>query len=205
MNENTADELTREEDTYGPESEAQIASDWQDEAPGTANQPAPDDARDEDAWDADFVPDDENEANHSFKLKHLGQEFTVSREEVIALAQKGRDYDRIRARADTLAGEVQQLASGTHTPEQRRDREIAEFMGEYKGISPASIPGEVWGAVRQGTPLLAAYRSFENKSLKAQLGAAQQTAANREKAIGSRATDGVSGTRGEMEEDWYRD
>lgn len=39
--------------------------------------------------------DDQGEGgNQTFTLKHLGQESTVGREEVIALAQKGMDYDR---------------------------------------------------------------------------------------------------------------
>lgn len=37
-----------------------------------------------------------------FVLKHLGEEKTVSREEAVALAQKGMDYDRIRTERDEL-------------------------------------------------------------------------------------------------------
>ena len=33
-----------------------------------------------------------------FLLKHLGNERTVTREEIIPLAQKGLDYDRVRAK-----------------------------------------------------------------------------------------------------------
>lgn len=40
------------------------------------------------------------EADHSFTLKHLDEVRTVNRDEVIALAQKGMDYDRIKARLD---------------------------------------------------------------------------------------------------------
>ncbi len=40
-----------------------------------------------------------------FVLKHLGEEKTVSREEVTALAQKGMDYDRIRGKYDELTAE----------------------------------------------------------------------------------------------------
>jgi hypothetical protein len=45
-------------------------------------------------------------ADQSFKLKYLGRELDVSRDELITLAQKGRDYDRIRSRADTLRDEL---------------------------------------------------------------------------------------------------
>ena len=40
------------------------------------------------------------QADQSFTLKHLDETRTVGRDEVIALAQKGMDYDRIRARLD---------------------------------------------------------------------------------------------------------
>lgn len=40
------------------------------------------------------------EADHSFTLKHLDEVRTVTRDEVIALAQKGMDYDRVKARLD---------------------------------------------------------------------------------------------------------
>lgn len=40
------------------------------------------------------------ETDQSFTLKHLDETRTVGREEVIALAQKGMDYDRVRAKLD---------------------------------------------------------------------------------------------------------
>ena len=40
------------------------------------------------------------ETDQSFELKHLDETRTVNREEVIALAQKGMDYDRIREKYD---------------------------------------------------------------------------------------------------------
>ena len=46
---------------------------------------------------------EENDAEsaESFVLKHLGTEQTVGRDEVIALAQKGLDYSRIRDKLQT--------------------------------------------------------------------------------------------------------
>lgn len=44
-------------------------------------------------------PDDSSETDQ-FTLKHLGEEKTVSRDEVVTLAQKGMDYDRIRQKLD---------------------------------------------------------------------------------------------------------
>lgn len=41
-----------------------------------------------------------HEADQSFTLKHLDETRTVGREEVITLAQKGMDYDRVRSKLD---------------------------------------------------------------------------------------------------------
>ena len=40
------------------------------------------------------------EEGESFELKHLGEAFSVDRERVTELAQKGLDYDRIREKLD---------------------------------------------------------------------------------------------------------
>ena len=59
----------------------------------------------------------ENEESHddadtaeSFVLKHLGTEQTVGRDEVIALAQKGLDYSRIRDKLQTSEREKSEIA-----------------------------------------------------------------------------------------------
>lgn len=44
-----------------------------------------------------------------FTIKYMGEEVPVTREELIRLAQKGRDYDRIRGRAEKLARRVREL------------------------------------------------------------------------------------------------
>jgi hypothetical protein len=44
--------------------------------------------------------DETPKSNPTFELKHLGEVKTVSQDEVIALAQKGMDYDRIKSRND---------------------------------------------------------------------------------------------------------
>lgn len=51
-------------------------------------------------------PDDgEAESDQTFTLKHLGEVKVVGRDEVITLAQKGLDYDRIRSKLDALNAE----------------------------------------------------------------------------------------------------
>ena len=54
---------------------------------------------------------DEGEPNQaeSFVLKHLGEEKSVGRDEVVQLAQKGLDYDRIREKWDGIKDDVARL------------------------------------------------------------------------------------------------
>ena len=51
----------------------------------------------------------DSDQSTSFTLRHLGEERTVDREEVISLAQKGMDYDRIREKWDGVKDDVQRL------------------------------------------------------------------------------------------------
>lgn len=75
----------------------------QDAAPenDTADQQ---DAEGENAEAAETDTEAEREADQ-FTLKHLDEVRTVSREEIIPLAQKGMDYDRIRQKLDDLTAE----------------------------------------------------------------------------------------------------
>lgn len=45
----------------------------------------------------------------AFTLRHLGEERTVTRDEVVTLAQKGMDYDRIREKWDSVKDDVPKL------------------------------------------------------------------------------------------------
>ncbi len=51
----------------------------------------------------------ETDQSEGFVLKHLGEEKTVNREEVVLLAQKGLDYDRIREKWDAVKDDVPKL------------------------------------------------------------------------------------------------
>ena len=53
---------------------------------------------------------DDADTAESFVLKHLGTEQTVGRDEVIALAQKGLDYSRIRDKLQTSETEKGEIA-----------------------------------------------------------------------------------------------
>lgn len=52
----------------------------------------------------DGQKEEQKEPDQTFELKHLDETRTVNREEVIQLAQKGLDYDRIRGKLDELRG-----------------------------------------------------------------------------------------------------
>lgn len=50
------------------------------------------------------------EETDQFTLKYLGEDKTVTRDEIVPLAQKGMDYDRIRQKFDELSAEKTTLA-----------------------------------------------------------------------------------------------
>jgi hypothetical protein len=164
------------------------------------------------------------ETNQSFALKHLGEVKTVGRDEIVTLAQKGLDYDRQRQKNDELLSRNNALAAETERlrarrlggPEpgvhvmgreeamaQRRDREIGEFIAEYRSLDPKDIPKEVWQAVTAGKPLLAAYQAWELKKLRAESSAASKAAENRVKAAGSRTSAGSERHMDAITADWY--
>ena len=129
-----------------------------------------------------------------FNLRHLGEEVEVTREEVIALAQKGRDYDRIRER-------LVRLESGGHPQSSALVREVHDFVSAYgNSVRPETIPAEVWTDVRAGIPLVVAYQRYENRALRGQL----KTRSNRTRATAGAFSAGDSGG-GDIESNWYSD
>lgn len=95
-------------------------------APGTetqSNDAAPEIEQNDGGQDADAAQPDENEEQQSqtdgqlFELKHLGETRNVNRGEVVTLAQKGMDYDRVTEKNTQLETQVseqkQQLAQLT--------------------------------------------------------------------------------------------
>lgn len=117
----------------------------EEDAPET-EEPAPDTTEEEEAdhseeseaeekpAEAETKPDESKEADHSFVLKYMGEEKEVSREEAIALAQKGMDYDRIKGKLD----EANQLA--------KSHAEMVEFVNSLAsemGLEPAAFMLEV--------------------------------------------------------------
>ena len=93
-----------EEPDTAEESEGTEADADQQEADG--NEGGETDASSEAESKGDEGSSDQGE---SFLLKHLGEEKSVGRDEVVALAQKGLDYDRIREKWDGIKDDVAKL------------------------------------------------------------------------------------------------
>lgn len=70
------------------------------EAEDTADQP------EAEAEETTAEPE-QKETDQSFELKHLDEVRTVNRDEVIQLAQKGMDYDRVRGKYDEAKPQIQ--------------------------------------------------------------------------------------------------
>lgn len=71
------------------------------------------------------------EADQSFQLKHMDEVRTVGREEVIALAQKGLDYDRIRGKLeqrDQIDSEDQEAAALIRAMAEKAGMGLSDFL-----------------------------------------------------------------------------
>lgn len=104
--------------------------------------------------------------DESFTLRHLGETKNVGRDEVIALAQKGMDYDRIRGKLGDASRELEALRSGESydpDPAERRRRDCESFVKAFPEAAEqlrrdkGAIPAEVWDEVRRGASLTDAY------------------------------------------------
>ena len=122
----------------------------------------------------------------TFQLKYMDQVRQGSRQEAIALAQKGLDYDRIRAQRDALKAQQQGLGAGENRQEVRR-RETQAFLEAYPQVRPEEIPREVWARVARGEPLTWAYSEHRAQMLEQALEAKLKQEENQKRALGSLA------------------
>lgn len=76
-------------------------------------------------------------ADPKFILKHLGEEHTVNRDEVITLAQKGMDYDRIHGKYEELTAENTELKTQMSDYEKLKDQ--IEFFTDIAKESGMSV------------------------------------------------------------------
>lgn len=118
-------------------------ADIEDDAQGApdtetqGNDAAPEIEQNDDGQDADAAQPGENEEQQAqtdgqlFELKHLGETKNVNRDEVVTLAQKGMDYDRVTEKNTQLETKVseqeQQLA--TLTEHENALQELAKQSG----------------------------------------------------------------------------
>lgn len=71
----------------------------------------------------------------SFELKYMGETLKVGREEMIALAQKGKDYDRIRSERDSMNTELEGLRA-----DKGKLTSYEDFLGKLALSVGMSIP-----------------------------------------------------------------
>lgn len=158
----------------------------------------------------------ESEGEGLFILKHLDRTLNVGRDEVIKLAQKGLDYDRVKAKyselseqknqgsnAQEVSQEVLTDEDGEASTRAKRDADFSEFIERMPEVSAEDIPREVWAEVAEGKSLLMAYALHENGRLKAELSALRQNRSNREASVSSRSSEGSGIKLGELERLWY--
>lgn len=115
------------------EDDAQGAPDTETQSSGAA----PEIEQNDGGQDADAAQPGENEGQQAqtdgqlFELKHLGETKNVNRDEVVTLAQKGMDYDRVTEKNTQLETQVseqkQQLA--TLTEHENALQELAKQSG----------------------------------------------------------------------------
>jgi hypothetical protein len=92
---------------------------WDDEPvkveEGTDDLEGADETEEPEAEETEGEPEQTEEAepetkpeadNQRFQLKYNGEDFDVSREEVIELAQKGKDYDRVKSEYDKIKADA---------------------------------------------------------------------------------------------------
>lgn len=162
-----------------------------------------------------------------FTLKNRGETRQVTRQELIAMAQKGWDYDNVRQERDQLRqyrqaveqvratiGERRTQTGVSAAPEAEslirrvkagaRRQDMERFMQAYPAVKAEEIPREVWGRVAKGVPLVSAYAMHENQRLRAQLKAQQQDQLNRARTPGALGRS-VGGELDEIDRMWTQE
>ena len=90
-----------------------------------------------------------------------------------ALEQEKRQLEREKAGVARL----QQAEQSTQADQERRAKDIQEFLAEYPSVTPTELQGltDVWADVANGKSLVDAYRTYENKQLKEQMKTLDET------------------------------
>jgi len=148
MDENKIAEVEAEETEVTEQIESAFDEEWEDapaddndfdlsddtEAAEAEHQSEEADEQEETEAEPEETPEDKPaagaEAEHQrFHLKHNGEERDVDTEEVVALAQKGLDYDRVRQERDTFKDQHPKF------------KDYESFLSELAEASGTDIPG----------------------------------------------------------------
>ena len=103
------------DDGQGGEDPVAVDFDEMPESEGEEADADQQEAEEPEGEEADSLPESESQGEEgsepdraeTFTLRHLGEDREVNRDEVIALAQKGMDYDRIREKWDGVKDSIQ--------------------------------------------------------------------------------------------------
>lgn len=149
-------------------------------------------------------------------LQKLADKAGVSIEEQIDLteamwlmdeeAEKGNSLTEaealLRVQRNRNAASEQQKEEQKPT---KADEEVTRFMREYPGVKYEDIPQEVWAEANQTGELVAAYRGYELKQLKAENEKLKQAAKNErnaQRSTGPLKTSGNSKKLDDFDEGW---
>lgn len=185
--------------------EAVMEDSWEEETPSAEETPAQEEQKTADQPEL-------------FTLKNRDETRQVTREELIAMAQKGWDYDNVRQERDQLR-QYRQAMEQVKTPvraipkaetlmqrakanAQKQDME--RFLHTYPTVKAEEIPREVWGQVARGVPLVSAYAMHENQQMKIQLNAQRQNQINRVRTPGGLGHN-IGGELDELDRMWAED
>ena len=107
LNDDIPDAGAEQEATEEPEEETEDEV----EAEEDADQQESEEEDDSDDGDTEETEEEEKdkEPDQTFTLKHLDEVREVNRDEVVELAQKGMDYDRIRSERDSIKPRLEEL------------------------------------------------------------------------------------------------
>lgn len=125
---------------------------------------------------------DEQPDTDQYELKHLDEVRTVGREEVIALAQKGMDYDRIRAKLDEREGKEAEAYAFLDTLAKEQGVSVEDFMDSTKASLRAKRDGLDYNAALQSVRMErreAALAERERKLTEAQTKKTEQDEADK--------------------------
>lgn len=177
---------------------------------------------DDDGWDESPAEAEQGEKQADqpelFTLKNRDETRQVTRQELIAMAQKGWDYDKVRQERDQLRQyrqameqirppvkaipKAEELSRRVKANAQRQDME--RFLQTYPTVKAEDIPRAVWGQVARGVPLVSAYAMHENQQMKIQLAAQRQDQLNRARTPGALAHN-IGGELDEIDRMWTED